>query len=60
MNGNELEKLWKEEVVAKPRYSLGICLWGLRKTTKPLSHDSRYPLRDSKLESLEYKSRLQR
>jgi hypothetical protein len=31
---NELERMWKEAVVAQLRYYPGICLEGLRKTTK--------------------------
>jgi hypothetical protein len=31
---DELEGIWKEAVAAKSRYYPGICLEGLRKTTK--------------------------
>jgi hypothetical protein len=33
---DELERIWKEDVVAKSRYSTDICLEGLKKTTKKL------------------------
>jgi hypothetical protein len=37
MMKNELERIWKEVVVARTRYYYpGICLEGLRKTTKPV------------------------
>jgi hypothetical protein len=39
----ELERMWKEAVVAQLRYYPGNCLEGLRKTTNDLSQDSRRP-----------------
>jgi hypothetical protein len=35
----EMEIIWKEAFMVQPRYYLGICLEGLRKTTGyPVSH----------------------
>jgi hypothetical protein len=33
---DELEKIWKEMVMTELRYYTGICMEGLRKTTKTL------------------------
>jgi hypothetical protein len=38
---DELERLWKEIVMAYLRHYPGICLEGLRKKTKNLTQDSR-------------------
>jgi hypothetical protein len=43
---NELERMWKEAVVANLSYYPGICLEALGKTTKNLSQDSWSPGRD--------------
>jgi hypothetical protein len=43
---NELERMWKEAVVAYLRHCPGICLERLRKTTKTFSQDRRFPGRD--------------
>jgi hypothetical protein len=44
-----MESIWKEVVVAKLlRYYTGICLEGLRETTKT-GHDTRSPGRDNAL-----------
>jgi hypothetical protein len=40
---DELERIWKEAVVARSRYHSGICLVGLRKPTINFNHDSRCP-----------------
>jgi hypothetical protein len=37
---DKLERIWKEAVVAKTRYYLGICLVGLRRATKTLNQNS--------------------
>jgi hypothetical protein len=49
----EIERIWKEAVVAWSRYYPGICLERLKETTKTLSQDSRCPFRDS-TRTLEY------
>jgi hypothetical protein len=43
---NDLERIRKEAAVALFNYYLGICLEGLKKTTKNLSHDSQSQGRD--------------
>jgi hypothetical protein len=43
MTDDELERICQEEVLAKQRYYLDICLEGLRKTTNILSEDIRCP-----------------
>jgi hypothetical protein len=43
---NEFERMWKKRSWPNLRYYSGICLEGLRKTTKNLSQDSRSPGRD--------------
>jgi hypothetical protein len=43
---NELERTWEETVVAYLRYYPGICLEGLRKTTKKTRQYIRSPGRD--------------
>jgi hypothetical protein len=43
---DELERMWKEEVWPNSRGYPIICLEGLRKNTKNLSHNSRSPDRD--------------
>jgi hypothetical protein len=40
-----LKGIWKEVIVASSRYSLGIYLEELRKSTKTLSQDNRCPSR---------------
>jgi hypothetical protein len=47
----------KEVAVAKLRYYPDICLEELKKTTKTLNQDSRYPGRDSNREPPKYKSK---
>jgi hypothetical protein len=55
---DELEWIWKKEIVAWETYCLGISFQGLRKTTNILNRDSRWPARYSNLSPPEYKSRL--
>jgi hypothetical protein len=43
---DEFERIWKETVVACSSLYPGICLEGLKKTTKILSHYSRRPGQD--------------
>jgi hypothetical protein len=43
---NELERIWKEAVVANFRYYPGVRLDGLRKPRKYFSQDKRSPVRD--------------
>jgi hypothetical protein len=40
---NELKRIWKDVVVTYLKYYPGICLVGLRKTTKTLCGNSRTP-----------------
>jgi hypothetical protein len=49
---NEFKRIWKEAIVAYP----GICLEGLRKSTKKLSQDSRSLGRDLNLSPPEYEA----
>jgi hypothetical protein len=44
---DELEMIWKVASLAQARYYLGICLDGLRKSTKTFSQGNRYPGRCS-------------
>jgi hypothetical protein len=44
---DKFEKFSKEAGMVYRKYYSGICLEGLRKTRKYLSHDSRYPYRNS-------------
>jgi hypothetical protein len=53
---NELERIWKETLVAYSGYSTEILPNGLRKTKKTLSQGSQSPGRDSKSALPEYKS----
>jgi hypothetical protein len=43
MVNNELERIWKEAVMAQSRDSPFICLEELRKTPTELSHDNQFP-----------------
>jgi hypothetical protein len=54
---NELERIWKETMVAKSRHYYGICLERLRKTTNNLVQDNWCPDRDSSRAPPEYQSR---
>jgi hypothetical protein len=54
---NNLERIWKEVVVAWSRHNPGIFLERLRKFKKHLSHDSRCHSRDSIRGLLEYEAR---
>jgi hypothetical protein len=49
--GDESKSIWKEAVLAYPVYHPRICLEGPKKITEYLSQDSRWPCRDSNLES---------
>jgi hypothetical protein len=40
---NELERIWKETLIALALYDPGICLEELRKTMKNLSQDNQRP-----------------
>jgi hypothetical protein len=53
---DELERIQKEVVMAWLRYSLNICLVGLRKIMKDLSQDTWYIVWDLNWAPLEYKS----
>jgi hypothetical protein len=44
---NDVERIWKEAVVAYSRYSSGCCLEGLKKTTWNITQNSWCPDRDS-------------
>jgi hypothetical protein len=55
---DEMERKWKEAVVAYFRYKPGICLDGLRETTKTLSQDSVSPGRYLNPRSPEYEAGL--
>jgi hypothetical protein len=54
-NDDELERIWKEAVVAYSKYYPGICLQGLGKTTRNLGLDSTCLLQDSNRVPPEYK-----
>jgi hypothetical protein len=56
---DELERIWKEAVVAHLRYYPGICLMGLRKTMKTLSYDSLSSGRDLNPTPPEYEAGVQ-
>jgi len=51
---DELETTWKETVVTYLRYYPTFCLEELRKTTKNIDQDGRFPCRDSNFGHPEY------